>query len=74
MNEPGSHRHTLFGALVGGPDANDGYDDTVSNYTTNEVADDYNAGFTGLLAFMYSKYHGQTLKDFGAVEKINDNE
>ena len=74
MNEPGSHRHTLFGALVGGPDANDGYDDTVSNYTNNEVADDYNAGFTGLLAFMYSKYHGQTLKDFGAVEKINDNE
>ena len=74
MNEPGSHRHTLYGALVGGPDSNDGYDDTVSNYTTNEVADDYNAGFTGLLAFMYSKYHGQTLKDFGAVEKISDNE
>ncbi|MBO4681106.1 MAG: glycoside hydrolase family 9 protein [Clostridiales bacterium] len=74
MNEPGSHRHTLYGALVGGPDSNDGYDDTVSNYTTNEVADDYNAGFTGLLAFMYSKYHGQTLEDFGAVEKISDNE
>ena len=74
MNEPGSHRHTLYGALVGGPDANDGYDDSVSNYTTNEVADDYNAGFTGLLAYMYSKYHGQTLKDFGAVEKIGGNE
>jgi len=74
MNEPSSHRHTLYGALVGGPDANDGYDDTVSNYTTNEVADDYNAGFTGLLAYMYSKYHGETLKDFGAVEKINEYE
>ena len=74
MNEPGSHRHTLYGALVGGPDANDGYDDSVSNYTNNEVADDYNAGFTGLLAYMYSKYHGQTLKDFGAVEKPNENE
>ena len=74
MNEPGNHRHTLYGALVGGPDANDGYDDSVSNYTTNEVATDYNAGFTGLLAYMYSKYHGQTLKDFGAVEKPNDNE
>ena len=74
MNEPSAHRHTLYGALVGGPDASDGYDDTVSNYTTNEVADDYNAGFTGLLAFMYSKYHGQTLKDFGAVEKISENE
>ena len=74
MNEPGSHRHTLYGALVGGPDANDGYDDSVLNYTNNEVADDYNAGFTGLLAYMYSKYHGQTLKDFGAVEKPNENE
>ncbi len=74
MNEPASHRHTLYGALVGGPDANDGYDDTVSNYTTNEVADDYNAGFTGLLAYMYSKYHGETLKDFGAVEKIDEYE
>ncbi|MBR1905833.1 MAG: glycoside hydrolase family 9 protein [Clostridiales bacterium] len=74
MNEPSSHRHTLYGALVGGPDANDGYDDTVSNYTTNEVADDYNAGFTGLLAYMYSKYHGETIKDFGAVEKINEYE
>lgn len=74
MNEPSAHRHTLYGALVGGPDAGDGYDDSVSNYTTNEVADDYNAGFTGLLAFMYSKYHGQTIKDFGAVEKISENE
>ena len=74
MNEPSSHRHTLYGALVGGPDANDGYDDTVSNYTTNEVADDYNAGFTGLLAYMYSKYHGETIKDFGAVEKIGEYE
>ena len=74
MNEPGNHRHTLYGALVGGPDASDGYDDSVSNYTTNEVATDYNAGFTGLLAYMYSKYNGQTLKDFGAVEKPNDKE
>ena len=74
MNEPSNHRHTLYGALVGGPDSNDGYDDTVSNYTTNEVADDYNAGFTGLLAYMYSKYHGETIKDFGAVEKLNEYE
>ena len=74
MNEPSSHKHTLYGALVGGPDANDGYSDDVSNYTNNEVACDYNAGFTGLLAYMYSKYHGQTLKDFGAVEPIDEYE
>ena len=74
MNEPNPARHTLYGALVGGPDANDGYTDVVSDYNKNEVACDYNAGFTGLLAKMYKKYHGQTLKDFGAVEKIDTNE
>lgn len=70
MNEPVEARHTLYGALVGGPDAGDNYTDEVSNYTTNEVACDYNAGFTGLLANLYSVYHGETLVDFGAVEEI----
>ncbi len=70
MNEPSSHRHTLYGALVGGPDASGNYTDQVSDYTANEVACDYNAGFTGLLAAMYSEYHGQTLIDFGAVEPV----
>lgn len=74
MNEPAWERHTLYGALVGGPDASDGYTDVVSNYTTNEVACDYNAGFTGLLAKLYAKYHGQTLKDFGAVEPVEEAE
>ena len=72
MNEPSSHRHTLFGALVGGPDASDNYEDTVSDYNKNEVACDYNAGFTGALAKMYKKYGGQTLKDFGAVEPVGE--
>ena len=72
MNEPEQHRHTLFGALVGGPDASDGYTDTVSDYNKNEVACDYNAGFTGGLAKMYKKYGGQTLKDFGAVEPVGE--
>ena len=70
MNEPGESRHTLYGALVGGPDASDGYTDTVSDYNKNEVACDYNAGFTGLMAAMYSKYHGKTLIAFGAVEEV----
>ena len=72
MNEPSEHRHTLYGALVGGPDAGDNYNDQVSDYTANEVACDYNAGFTGILAKMYGKYHGKTIKDFGAVEAIGD--
>ncbi len=74
MNEPGEARHTLYGALVGGPDASDGYSDTVSDYNKNEVACDYNAGFTGLLAAMYSRYHGKTLIDFGAVEEVPNDE
>ena len=74
MNEPGTSRHTLYGALVGGPDASDGYSDSVSDYTKNEVACDYNAGFTGLLAAMYSEYHGKTLIDFGAVEEVANDE
>lgn len=68
MNEPKEHRHVLYGALVGGPDAADNYQDVITNYNCNEVACDYNAGFTGLMAGLYSVYHGKTLKDFGAVE------
>ena len=74
MNEPSVARHTLYGALVGGPDSNDGYEDTVSNYTCNEVACDYNAGFVGILAHMYGIYHGETRKDFGAVEPVGEDE
>jgi endoglucanase len=72
MNEPTSHRHTLYGALVGGPDASDSYTDTVSDYNKNEVACDYNAGFTGALAKLYKKYGGKTLKNFGAVEEVGE--
>ncbi|MBQ7972373.1 MAG: glycoside hydrolase family 9 protein [Lachnospiraceae bacterium] len=74
MNEPAVARHTLYGALVGGPDSNDGYQDSVSNYVNNEVACDYNAGFVGLLSYFYGIYGGQTLVDFGAVEEITEDE
>jgi len=74
MNEPSEARHTLYGALVGGPGSSDDYIDEVSNYNTNEVACDYNAGFTGLMAKLYTRYHGETLVDFGAVEPITINE
>ena len=41
---------TLYGALAGGPGADDSYKDTRDNYQMNEVALDYNAGFTICLA------------------------
>ena len=36
--------------FVAGPGPDDSYADNRSNYTTNEVAVDYNAGFTGVSA------------------------
>lgn len=42
--------HTLYGALVGGPDGSDQYEDTRGNFMQNEVAVDYNGGFTGARA------------------------
>ncbi len=68
IGEPSNNLHTLYGALVGGPDSNDGYSDDRSNYINNEVACDYNAGFTGALAKLYKAYGGETLKNFGAIE------
>lgn len=51
FNTPNSNPQILTGALVGGPAGpGDGYTDIRSNYQQNEVALDYNAGFTGALA------------------------
>lgn len=41
--------------IVGGPDQNDNWADDRSDYITNEVTIDYNAGFQGALAEL-SKY------------------
>ncbi|XP_053631602.2 endoglucanase A [Cherax quadricarinatus] len=50
--QPGPNPHTLYGALVGGPDSGDGYTDVRTDYQHNEVACDYNAAFSGALAAM----------------------
>jgi len=52
MAEPSFNVFPLYGALAGGPDANDKYTDDRTNYNSNEVALDYNAAYTGLLAFL----------------------
>jgi hypothetical protein len=51
INSPTNNEFTLKGALVGGPkSANDfDYKDDRGDYVANEVAIDYNAGFTGAL-------------------------
>ena len=40
----------LTGALVGGPNDKDSYNDARSDYIQNEVATDYNAGFQSATA------------------------
>nr|BAA31326.1 salivary cellulase [Reticulitermes speratus] len=49
-NSAGPNAHVLTGALVGGPDSNDSYTDARSDYISNEVATDYNAGFQSAVA------------------------
>ena len=49
-NSPSPNAQTLWGALVGGPDASDNYVDTRTNYQSNEVATDYNAAFQSAVA------------------------
>ena len=62
---PTQSRHVLYGALVGGPSsANDPYTDDRSNFVNNEVATDYNAGFTGALARLAQEFGGTPLANF----------
>lgn len=71
---PANHRHLLYGALVGGPSSTDAYSDSIGDYVSNEVATDYNAGFTGALAKMMI-LHGQgrqPLPSFPAPETRED--
>ena len=65
LNQPLENKHILYGALVGGPSQpDDQYKDSRSNYTENEVACDYNAGFTGALAFLVQKQGPLAFPDF----------
>ncbi|MET9230210.1 glycoside hydrolase family 9 protein [Lentzea sp. NPDC003310] len=69
IQEPAVSRHVLHGALVGGPSTNnDAYADSRSDYVMNEVALDYNAGFTGALARLYGEYGGTPLTSFPVAE------
>ncbi|MDP4180921.1 MAG: glycoside hydrolase family 9 protein [Bacillota bacterium] len=58
MDDPPTHRHILWGALVGGPDLNDYHKDVTTDYVYNEVAIDYNAAFVGACAGLY-QFYGQ---------------
>ncbi|MCG8456459.1 MAG: glycoside hydrolase family 9 protein, partial [Holophagales bacterium] len=63
IQTPAQSRHLLIGALVGGPDQSDGYTDDRGDYVMNEVATDYNAGFTSALARLYLDFGGQPIPE-----------
>lgn len=72
LSNPTNNRHILYGALVGGPDGSGNYVDDRQNFINNEVACDYNAGFTGLMAKMTDKYGGKTVPNFPEPEERDD--
>lgn len=69
QSQPVDHRHTIYGALVGGPGRDDSYTDEIGNYVNNEIACDYNAGFVGALAKVYKQYGGTPIANFTAIEE-----
>lgn len=69
---PETNRHILYGALVGGPTSTGEYEDARDNYINNEVACDYNAGFTALLCKMTSEYGGTVDTAFPEPEQRDD--
>lgn len=62
------YAHTLYGALVGGPNSSGEYTNNVSQYEYSEVAIDYNAGFTASLCAFVERYGGEKLADFPPTE------
>eukprot|EP01111_Echinosteliopsis_oligospora_P009538 TRINITY_DN2812_c0_g1_i1.p1 TRINITY_DN2812_c0_g1~~TRINITY_DN2812_c0_g1_i1.p1 ORF type:complete len:616 (+),score=213.81 TRINITY_DN2812_c0_g1_i1:83-1930(+) len=56
INSPSNNKYVLTGALVGGPGSDDDYFDSRSDYIKNEVALDYNAGFTAAVVIMAKTY------------------
>ena len=67
---PNVASHILYGAVVGGPKNpdNDEFEDDRGEFVANEVACDYNACITGVLARMYGEFGGTPLANFPVAE------
>lgn len=67
--EPVESRHTLWGALIGGPGSpNDQFVDNRKDPQANEVACDYNACYQGVLARVVMEFGGSELPNFPQTE------
>lgn len=65
IRKPLKNKNILYGALVGGPSKpNDTYTDSRLSFIENEVSCDYNAGFTGAIAYLVSIYGGEIIQNF----------
>lgn len=71
LEYPETNAHILYGALVGGPTQTGEYEDSRGNYINNEVATDYNAGFTALLCKMVDAYGGTIDTSFPELEEVS---
>jgi hypothetical protein len=60
-----TNEHILYGALVGGPFADDSFVDNREDYEYTEVTQDYNAGFTGAVSGLIHFYGGTPFTDCG---------
>lgn len=63
LEVPEQQRHELIGAVVAGPDNDTNYTEDRGDYVMNEVAVDYNSGFTGAVAALYDDYGGEPLPE-----------
>ena len=75
--DPADHKHVLYGALVGGPDADDLHNDITSDWIYNEVTIDYNAAFVGASAGLYLKYGDDSMRpdeNFPPEEEVDETE
>jgi endoglucanase len=61
---PVNSRHVLYGAVVGGPGQDGSFTDDRLDAVRNEVATDYNAGFSSVLARLVNDSGGSPLTDF----------
>ncbi|HET9315429.1 MAG TPA: glycoside hydrolase family 9 protein, partial [Vicinamibacteria bacterium] len=75
IQNPTVSRHIIYGALVGGPKApDDQYVDDRGDFQMNEVATDYNAGFTAALARLTSEFGGTPIAGFPIPEATDGDE
>lgn len=63
VEDPIETSNRLVGALVGGPDGQDNWQDNRNDWVQNEVGVTYNAGLTGALAKMYAEFGGEPLAE-----------